>query len=377
MLASMRRFAGLLLLWSIPGVAVGLQSKSWEQEMGSWGTYRFLFVYAGWAIWAFLTPPLAWLVRRFTVERYGLLRLGAIHLVTCTGFLFFQEGFLALLTRFMGPYSMQKMTLGEALWDSVAKSAFLDTMVYVMTVGVLLAIDLRRKLRAQELTGARLQAELAKAELDALRVQLHPHFLFNTLNSISVLMGEDIAAARHMLTRLSDLLRTSLDGAGRHEVMLKEELDFLASYLEIEQIRFQDRLTVQMNIDPATLAARVPNFILQPLVENAIRHGIAPRATPSSIEIRAVRDNGFVELQVCDNGAGASAAIRESLSKGIGLSNTRARLEQIYGTSHGFDISQPETGGFRVTIKIPFKTEADGPSAKENGGADDSNFNRR
>ena len=131
-----------------------------------------------------------------------------------------------------------------------------------------------------------------------------------------------------------------------------------------------------MNIDPATLPARVPNFILQPLVENAIRHGIAPRATPSSIEIRAVRDNGFVELQVCDNGAGASAAIRESLSKGIGLSNTRARLEQIYGTGHEFDISQPESGGFRVTIKIPFKTETDGPSAQENGGADDSNFNR-
>ena len=199
MLASLRRFAGLVLLWSIPGVAVGLQSKAWEQEMGPWGTYRFLYVYAGWVIWAFLTPPLAYLVRRFTVERYGLLRLGALHVVTCTAFVFFQEGCLALLTRVIGPYSMQRMTLGEALWDSVAKSAFLDTMVYVMTVGVLLAIDLRRKLRAPELTGARLQAELADAALDALRVQLHPHFLFNTLHAISVLVASARAPGVRMI----------------------------------------------------------------------------------------------------------------------------------------------------------------------------------
>ena len=171
------------------------------------------------------------------MERYGLLRLGAIHVVTCTGFVFFQEGFLALLTRFMGPYSMQKMTLGEALWDSVTKSAFLDTMVYVMTVGVLLAIDLRRKLRAQELTGARLQAELAKAELDALRVQLHPHFLFNTLNAISMLVrkGEGDTAVR-MIAGLSDLLRLALATAGQQEVPLRQELDFLERYLCLQQM---------------------------------------------------------------------------------------------------------------------------------------------
>jgi len=354
MLASMRRFAGLLLLWSIPGVAVGLQSKSWEQEMGSWGTYRFLFVYAGWAIWAFLTPPLAWLVRRFTVERYGLLRLGAIHLVTCTGFLFFQEGFLALLTRFMGPYRMQKMTLGEALWDSVAKSAFLDTMVYVMTVGVLLAIDLRRKLRAQELTGARLQAELAKAELDALRVQLHPHFLFNTLNAISMLVrkGEGDTAVR-MIAGLSDLLRLALATAGQQEVPLRQELDFLERYLSLQQIRFPDRLQIRMAIDPDTLEAQVPSLVLQPLAENAVRHGIAPSIAGGSVEVAAVREGEELVLRVRDTGVGLHPGSESP--GGVGLRNVRARLQHLYPGRHRFRVANRVEGGVESLLAIPFR----------------------
>jgi LytS/YehU family sensor histidine kinase len=196
-------------------------------------------------------------------------------------------------------------------------------------------------------------------------MQLHPHFLFNTLNSISVLMADDVKSARRMLTRLSDLLRASLASENAHEVTLKEELEFLQNYLDIEQTRFHDRLTVEMEIDPGVLDARVPNLILQPLVENAIRHGIAPRAHEGVIKIYAARDNGMVQLRVSDNGVGFGDQTKQVFSKGIGLSNTRERLNQLYGPVHCFDISTTDRAGFEVTIVIPFRN---GSTASEDSG---------
>jgi LytS/YehU family sensor histidine kinase len=336
-------------------VAVGIQSKAWELEMkGPLGTHRFLYVYAGWVLWAFITPALAWLVRRFTVERLGLFRLGALHVVACAGFVFLQEGCLALLSRVIGPYSMQRMSLGAAWMYSVQTSAFLDTMVYVMTVGVLLAIDLRRKLRAQELTGARLQAELAKAELDALRVQLHPHFLFNTLNAISMLVrkGESNTAVR-MIAGLSDLLRIALATAGQQEVPLRQELDFLERYLSLQQIRFPDRLQIQMNIDPSTLEARVPSLVLQPLAENAVRHGIAPSISGGSVEVAAVREGGELVLRVRDTGVGLSPGSESP--GGVGLRNVRERLQHLYPGQHRFRVSNRLEGGVESLLVIPFR----------------------
>ena len=276
----------------------------------AWGTNRFLWFYSGWVLWAFLTPLVAWLLRRFPVERYGLLRVGVVHVLACTSLVFFQEGLLALLSRVIGPFSMRKLTYGAAAWDLVTRSAFLDTMVYVMSAGVLLAIDLRRRLRAQELTGARLQAELAKAELDALRVQLHPHFLFNTLNAISMLVrkGEGDTAVR-MIAGLSDLLRLALATAGQQEVPLRQELDFLERYLSLQQIRFPDRLQIQMRIDPDTLEARVPSLVLQPLAENAVRHGIAPSIAGGSVEVAAVRE-GAAGPPRARHGRGAEPRLR-------------------------------------------------------------------
>ena len=355
MLASLRRFAGLVLLWSIPGVTTGLQSKAWELEMkGPWGTHRFLYVYAGWVIWAVLTPPLAWLVRRFAVERYGLPRVGALHVVACTVFLFFQEGYLAVLSRFIGPYNMRQMSFGAAWMHSVQTSAFLDTMVYVMTVGVLLAIDLRRKLRAQELTGARLQAELAKAELDALRVQLHPHFLFNTLNAISMLVrkGEGDTAVR-MIAGLSDLLRLALATAGQQEVPLRQEIDFLERYLCLQQIRFPDRLQFRMEIDPDTLEARVPSLVLQPLAENAVRHGIAPSIAGGSVEVAAMREGEELVLRVRDTGVGLGPGSESP--GGVGLRNVRARLQHLYPGQHRFRVSNRVEGGVESLLAIPFR----------------------
>ncbi len=354
MLAHLRRFAGLLLLWSIPGVTVGLQSRLWEPEKGGWGTHKFVWFWAGWALWAFLIPPLAWLLRRFPVERYGPWRVGALHVVSCAVFVVVQESCLALLSRVAGPFAMRQLPLWDAIWVSVRGSAFLDSLVYVMSVGVLVAIDLRRKLRTQELAGARLQAELAKAELSALRVQLHPHFLFNTLNAISMLVrkGEGDTAVR-MISGLSDLLRLALATVGQQEVPLRQELDFLERYLSLQQIRFPDRLRIELRAEPETLEARVPSLVLQPLAENAVRHGIAPSIAGGSIEVAAVREGEQLVLRVRDTGVGLSPGSESP--GGVGLRNVRARLQHLYPGQHRFRVANRVEGGVESLLAIPFR----------------------
>jgi LytS/YehU family sensor histidine kinase len=174
-------------------------------------------------------------------------------------------------------------------------------------------------------------------------------------------MDDDVKGARRMIARLSELLRLTLENAGRQEVSLLQELDALERYLEIEQIRFQDRLTVQLAVAPETLDASVPNLVLQPLVENAIRHGIAPRSSAGRIEIRAERRDGMIELQVIDDGPGLQSGAEE-LNEGIGLANTRARLRRLYGDEHRIEIKDADGGGLAVKLSIPFR-QADAEDA--------------
>ncbi len=188
-------------------------------------------------------------------------------------------------------------------------------------------------------------------------MQLHPHFLFNTLHAIWTLMHKDVETADRMLARLSDLLRITLENSGMQEVPLKQELAFLEPYLEIEQTRFGDRLSVQLDVEPDTLDALVPNLLLQPLVENAIRHGIAPRAAGGRIRISAKRENAKLRVQVRDNGAGIPESEREVLKEGVGLTNTRARLQQLYGAGHRLELHNAVDGGLEVTLELPFRTD--------------------
>ena len=200
-----------------------------------------------------------------------------------------------------------------------------------------------------------LEARLARAQLQSLRLQLHPHFLFNTLNTINALIGTDRHAAERVISGLSELLRMSLSNASEQEVTLAKELELLAHYIEIQQIRFQDRLTVNFRIDPDARFALVPNLMLQPLVENAIRHGIAPRAAPGHVIVSAARRGNRLELSVVDDGVGERAA-REHRD-GVGLGNTRARLLSLYGSEHRFEAGGGSTGGFTVRIDIPYRTD--------------------
>jgi sensor histidine kinase YesM len=245
-------------------------------------------------------------------------------------------------------------TTAAVSWlDEGAKLLLLACAGAVATYAAHWQEQLSRRFSEAARESEQLQARLDQARLQALRLQLQPHFLFNTLNTISALMHRDVDAADAMIARLSDLLRMSLQRVGVQEVPLKEELDFLSKYLEIEQTRFRDRLTVVFDVQADTLDALVPNLLLQPLVENAIKHGIGPRPTPGQIAVRARRNGALLELDVQDNGVGLSAARLTDFNRGVGLSNTRSRLDHLYGSLHRFEFRQPAEGGLLVCIAIP------------------------
>jgi hypothetical protein len=225
-------------------------------------------------------------------------------------------------------------------------------MTYLFLVGLAHALEYRRQSERRALDAAHLETRLVEAQLQSLQRQLQPHFLFNTLNAISGLMRTDVNAADRMMDGLGDLLRITLRSAHVQEVPLKDELEMLQKYLDIEQVRFGSRLTVTMRIEPETLSALVPNFLLQPLVENAVRHGIAPHARPGRIDIRTAREDSRLTIAIRDSGNGVATHYLALLNTGVGLTNTRARLERLYRSEHAFVFSND--GGFCVTVSIPF-----------------------
>jgi LytS/YehU family sensor histidine kinase len=210
----------------------------------------------------------------------------------------------------------------------------------------------QRMYREGKVAAARLEASLVEARLSALRGQLQPHFLFNTLNAIAVLTGEDPARAHRMLLRLGDLLRLSIDDNGRHEVSLSQELATLACYLDIQQVRFEERLRVALEVEESVREAAVPAFLLQPLVENAVRHGVDPNVAGGEITVRARSQGDRLTIEVQDNGRGLRPDAHPAPA-GVGLGNTRARLAQLYGDRAGLSLEPTPTGGARVTVTIP------------------------
>jgi signal transduction histidine kinase len=232
-------------------------------------------------------------------------------------------------------------------------------MTYSTVVGVSYAVAYYRESQARALRAAHLETRLIETRLRTLEAELHPHFLFNTLHAISTLIHSKPDAADRMISRLSDLLRLTFDRSGAPRISLHEELEFLQKYLEIEQTRFQDRLTVEYDIDPHALEGEVPRLILQPLVENAIKHGLSPKPDPGLIRVTALRRDATLTLEVRDNGVGLNQRARAGLHSGVGLSNTRARLECLYGDAHRLEFSDG-TEGLAVRLEIPFRLSEPG-----------------
>jgi signal transduction histidine kinase len=290
--------------WSLLGLAFGSQFYFSSATFGNPVSWSRALAYslADWYVFALLSVPAIWLARRCPIERA---RWGRCVLVHVSASVVFSLAYIAV----RGALATWQAGLGgnslaQSFHALLIKTWHFNLLVYWVILAVSHAFDYAKRLRERELRAADLEKRLTEARLQALQMQLNPHFLFNTLHAISALMHQDVDAADRMLVRLSDLLRRALESTDTQEVSLREELDFLSRYSEIEQTRFGDRLRIEMEIAPETLDALVPNLVLQPLLENAIRHGIEPHARPGRITVQSRRDGPALQLQVRDNGAG-------------------------------------------------------------------------
>ncbi len=306
------------------------------------------------ALWAVLTVPIWWMTSRYSIEggrRFGrmILFLGlgiAIAVVMNAALLQVREALLEQVLGGPGRFRRRPPlpVVGLGFLD--------DLMVFFAVLGAGIARDYFLRYQARLEETSRLQAQLAQARLDALRSQLNPHFLFNTLNAVSALVERDPRGVRRMIARLSDLLRYTLEESTEQEVPLHREVDLLGEYIELMQIRFQGKLTVAIRVDDEVRGAMVPNLILQPIVENAMKHGVDQRTGVGEIELRARRVDGNLVVTVRDNGPGPLGG-----EYGVGLTNTNARLRQMYGAQYHVELREAGAdGGTIADIALPFHT---------------------
>ena len=346
-------------IWTVPATMSVAQEYLYSKMAGHPMTlgHAIAAEAPGWYVWVFVTPLVVWLVDRRPLTWPPALRALWPHLALLVAGTLAQSAVYVTVNRQIATTpltrtwmrSFEQSTIG---WFSVT------IMAYAAVAGVALWVAASRRARERETHAAALAAELARAQLSALRAQLHPHFLFNTLNTIAVLVREqDTDTAVGLLAQLSDILRQVLRQDTVHIVPLRHEVAFLRQYLGIEQVRFQDRLSVEWAIDDAVLDVAVPSLILQPLVENALRHGIARRPEAGQITIGATVDDSRVRLWVADDGPGLSPSPDSNGNGGVGLTNTRARLAQHYGAAARLTLATtPRPGGTAhtvATIELP------------------------
>jgi two-component system LytT family sensor kinase len=315
----------------------------------------------------FLLLPLVFLfARKYLFERKGWLRLGFLHLAGAVLFSAAHTTLMAVSRHFLspliglGPYDYGIMTYRYPMEFSN------DLVGFTVIVGLYSFYQRLRIAQAQQLAAAELQTKLAQAQLENLRLQLQPHFLFNTLNTISAVMYEDVHAADAMIAQLSDLLRLTLRASRSHEIPLAEELEITRLYLDLMQKRFENKLRVTYEIDASLNETLVPQLILQPLLENSLRHGMKPGSGAMELSIAAHRENGSLLLQVSDTGSGlAETEISGVFGRGLGLSNIRDRLAHLYGDGQLFSIANRPSGGAEVTLRVPLHTSVQIPQAAE------------
>src|SRR4029450_751080 len=310
-------------------------------------------------LWAILSPLLFRFSRRFPIEFRPLnLRNLLLYFPALISFASIHQVIhLAVLWSISPRWRRQFPALIDCYRAYFGFGFYIDLIIASLIVIAVHALLYYQNFRASELAQSSLKAQLAQAQLRALKMQLHPHFLFNTLHSISSLVLEDPPKANSMIARLGDFLRLTIESSEQQLVTLKETIEFLRRYLDIEQVRFGDRLTVAFELEPQALSARVPHLILQPIAENAIQHAIAPRATRGHISIEAKRLNSLLRVAISDNGPGISSNAISPSKKCVGLTNVRTRLQQIYGSDFRFELTNGENGGLTAVMEIPFQRE--------------------
>lgn len=369
-------YIGGFVLWTIIGLSFASRTYLFYLRQGL--EAPFLPILLAYLIefyaWGLASPFIFRLSRRYLIERGHLAGRILIHLVA--GFVFTIAVHIVSTPVFwstgLNDYTKYP-TLADLLWKTIFSPIIVHEglLTYWITAIAAHSYEYYRRGRDSQMQAARLEAhsaqlatraaqlseQLAQAQLSALKMQLHPHFLFNTLNSIASLLHKDAEMAHRMIARLSDFLRMTLKNSETHHVTLEEELVFLNTYLEIEKIRFRDRLMIDVEIEPEALAAKVPNLLLQPIVENAVRHGLANVSSTGHLRISAHRANGKVVIEVEDNGPGYGNEAKpgKTVHQGVGLANTKARLEQFYGGDFDFEITgKKDQSGTVVTIEVPF-----------------------
>jgi two-component system LytT family sensor kinase len=358
----LRRAALLLGVWTLVGIIFAVVSYAaalaeTSRRFGFFDALRLNLVQ--FYLWGIFSPLIFWFSRRFPVEfpprgiRNFLLHVPAL--------LVFAGLHQAIQVATLWSVTPRMRQQWPALIDCYRFyfwfGFYIDLIIALLIVIAVHALLYYQRFRAGELEQASLKTQLAHAQLKALKMQLHPHFLFNTLHSISSLILEDPPKANSMIARLGDFLRLTLEHSDEQLVTLKEETEFVRCYLDIEQVRFGDRLTVKFAIEPATLSAQVPHLILQPVVENAIQHAVAPRAAPGCIQIAARRQDHRLRMEVKDSGPGLSETGDSFQGHGVGLNNVRARLEQLYDKDFSFGMNNSSEGGLTVVLEVPFQLE--------------------
>ncbi len=359
---SYRRATLLFLGWTLvsiifAGISYAAAIGENNKEFGFISALRLNLVQ--FYVWAILSPLVFRFSRRFPIELRPLnvrnLLLYFPALISFAGI--HQVIHLAVLWSITPRWRQKYPALIDCYRAYFAFGFYIDLIIALLIVIAVHTLLYYQSFRASELAQSSLKAQLAQAQLRALKMQLHPHFLFNTLHSISSLVLEDPPKANSMIARLGDFLRLTVDNSDQQLVTLKEETEFLRCYLDIEQVRFGDRLTVTFELEPQTLSAQVPHLILQPVVENAIQHAIAPRSTRGHINIEAKRLNSLLRVAISDNGPGISSNANLPWKQGVGLTNVRTRLQQIYGPDFRFELMNTKGGGVTAFMEIPFERE--------------------
>ena len=331
------------LLSSFQGYMSGIAHDNPQPWLPAFG-YALVW-YGGWAA---VTPIVVVMARRFGPEGrsravFVLLQLAGA-LVTAV---LHSAIFAALTVAIYGPEPGSPSSF-ELVFRRLASHGHAYVLLYFVIVGIVLGIRAYRALRDSEVDAAHLETRLAEAETAALRAQLQPHFLFNTLNAISAVVPDDPIMAQRLIARLGDLLRLSIDQHRGQRSSLAEELEFTDVYLAIEQVRLGGRLRIQRNIAAETLNATVPTLLLQPLAENAVRHGLSPQVAGGTLTIEAAIEGAKLRITVADDGKGAAKVV-----DGVGLGNARARLQQLYGDRQSLEIETAAGKGFKVTVTVP------------------------